>query len=254
MKQRIAQQFSLQAHRYDQNSAIQELLAQRMAGCFMEPMGKVIDVGSGTGHLATHCLSHGAQSIQMLDLSDAMLDIAKQRILDSKPYFSVQTWAGDAETYVPEQKFNWIISSAALQWFENPAKFIAHSKKWLRPQGVCALGSFGGKSWQELRQAYQQALGQKLDNATHDIDAHLLQKWMMDAGYHNVQTFSEIVVQQWNTPRELLRHLKYMGVTGVKTRPPLKRQELLDLEQALVQPDGTIKLTWELVWARGYNQ
>lgn len=253
MKHRIAQQFSHQAQRYDQNSAIQELLAARLATGFSD-MGAVLDVGSGTGHLAAQCLLRQARSLQLVDLSAAMLEIATRRVLETNPYFPVQTWVGDAEAYVPEQKFNWIVSSAALQWFAQPAEFLTRCRQWLHPQGTCAVASFGGKSWRELREAYQQALGQKLDNGTREIDAHLLQKWMMDAKYHNVQVYSEIVVQQWNTPRELLRHLKYMGVTGVKSRPPLKRQELLDLEQALVQPDGTVKLTWELVWGRGVKE
>lgn len=251
MKHRIAHQFGLQAKRYNQVSEIQEALADRVAALCPEFLGSVLDVGAGTGHLALRMAQRNAQNLHLLDLSSAMLEQARAHLMQQYPHLPVLSHVTDAEAYTPTDKFQTLVSSAALQWFHNPQDFIKRAYHWQSPNGILAIGSFGALSFQEIAQAYQRVIGQELITGTQAINAQDLKIWFENAGYMDIQVHSEILVQTWESPRQLLRHLKSMGVTGVHNRPMLKRSQLQALESALVQANGQVQLTWELTWGCG---
>ncbi len=94
-----------------------------------------IDVGCGTGELTSqmHKRMHVKQTLG-IDSSHAMLEKAQAWAADGLKFTS-----GDAETYSPAQKFDLVVSNAALQWIDNHKTLFLRLLNWLEPRGQLAV-------------------------------------------------------------------------------------------------------------------
>lgn len=116
---------------------------------------------------------------------------------------------GDAERVPFPGNLDLLISSSTIQWMTDLRSFLAKCASSLAPDGVLALGTFGPENLREVRAI----TGEGLDY----YDSGALRKLLPD-GMRVVACEQEIVTETFNSPFDVLRHLKLTGVNGLSGR------------------------------------
>jgi 2-polyprenyl-3-methyl-5-hydroxy-6-metoxy-1,4-benzoquinol methylase len=104
---------------------------------------KIIDIGGGDSMLVDHLLELGYQHITVLDISEAALDRAKQRLgtsADSVIWITV-----DATNFKPVEKYDFWHDRAAFHFLTEEQEIEAYLdtvQKHLNPAGILVLGTF----------------------------------------------------------------------------------------------------------------
>lgn len=92
----------------------------------------VLDLGSGYGWHCIYAVEQGASSVVGVELSEKMLEIAKEKSNSRK----IQYIKGDLETVeFPDESFNIILSSLVFHYIEDYDALIRRLYKMLKPNG-----------------------------------------------------------------------------------------------------------------------
>ncbi|WP_166657912.1 class I SAM-dependent methyltransferase [Actinokineospora alba] len=108
-------------------------------GTYLKPGGSVLDVGCGEGVLQERYLPHGYSNYVGVDISAVAVEKLKDRE-DERTAF-VQ---GDAESTVPEGKFDVIVFNESLYYFEDPLAVMTRYAEVLAPDGIFLVSMFQG--------------------------------------------------------------------------------------------------------------
>jgi ubiquinone/menaquinone biosynthesis C-methylase UbiE len=106
--------------------------------------GKVLDVGTGTGLLAIG-LAKGIPGVEVigLDLSDVVLEIARDNVQKSEGLLRVSFEKGDAEDMPFEDgTFDLVTSSNTLHLIKSPTKMFNEIHRVLKPKGRFFISDF----------------------------------------------------------------------------------------------------------------
>lgn len=106
--------------------------------------GKVLDIGTGTGLLAIEIVKvYPNVEVIGLDLSDVVLEVARENVEKSEARLRVSFEKGDAEDIPFEDNtFNLIISSNTLHLIKNPIKMFNEIQRVLKPDGKFIISDF----------------------------------------------------------------------------------------------------------------
>lgn len=102
-----------------------------------QPGERILDIGCGTGHLASEIAERGAHVVG-IDSSPAMIEAARQAYPDLT--FQVE----DAQSFSFAEPFDAIFSNATLHWINEPEKAVKCIAAALKPGGRL-VAEFGGK-------------------------------------------------------------------------------------------------------------
>jgi SAM-dependent methyltransferase len=104
---------------------------------------KIMDVGGGDSFLVDHLLDLGYRDITVLDISEAALDRAKQRL---GPRAATVKWiVADAATFKPTEQYDFWHDRAAFHFLTQEQEienYLATVQKSIRPKGVLVIGTF----------------------------------------------------------------------------------------------------------------
>jgi ubiquinone/menaquinone biosynthesis C-methylase UbiE len=107
---------------------------------------KIIDIGGGDSFLVDHLLDLGYQDITVLDLSEAALDRAKQRLGDRST--KVKWIVADAATFKPKEKYDFWHDRAAFHFLTNEKEiknYINTVQQGITSAGILVIGTFSEK-------------------------------------------------------------------------------------------------------------
>lgn len=107
------------------------------------PTDAIIDVGGGASRLVDHLLDHGFGKIAVLDLSEAALTAARNRLGDRGG--SVRWIVADVTTWQPAEPYDVWHDRAALHFLTDPADQAAYAARLrtaLRIGGHAIIGTF----------------------------------------------------------------------------------------------------------------
>ena len=130
---------------------------------------KIIDIGGGDSFFVDNLLDLGYQDISVLDISEAALDRAKQRLGERA---SLVKWiVADASTFQPEEKYDFWHDRAAFHFLTEEkeiANYIETIKKSIRPSGILVIGTFSEQGPQkcsgiEIRQYSETSMTERLN-------------------------------------------------------------------------------------------
>ncbi len=104
---------------------------------------KIIDIGGGDSYLVDNLLDLGYQDITVLDISEAALDKAKQRLGNNAS--KVKWIVADAATFKPTEKYDFWHDRAAFHFLTQETEitnYVDTVQKSINPNGVLVIGTF----------------------------------------------------------------------------------------------------------------
>lgn len=108
-----------------------------------EPRTAIVDIGGGASHLVDALIERGFTNLTVLDLSEAALAAAKERLGDKAS--RVQWVAADVTKWYPSQVFDIWHDRAAFHFLTaeaDQAAYVERLKKALKPGGHVIIGTF----------------------------------------------------------------------------------------------------------------
>jgi len=103
----------------------------------LRPGGSVLDVGSGEGLLRDHLLPYGYARYHGIDLSEAAIAQAAPRAGESATFA-----AADAETYVPQDRFDAVVFNECVYYFNDPVGSVRRYEPYLTDGGCFVVSTF----------------------------------------------------------------------------------------------------------------
>lgn len=159
-------------------------------------LGRLLDVGTGTGRIAELLAPHAAHVVAF-DKSPDMLRIARAR-LQHLPAESVELAQGDfAQLPFPARSFDTVLFHQVLHYAQAPEAVLAGAARVTAPGGQIAIVDFAAHDREDLRQTHAHA---RLGFSDAQIEAML-----RDSGFLPQQTRAlaghELVVKLWTATR-----------------------------------------------------
>lgn len=171
----------------------------------------MVEFGCGTG-IYTRLLIQSLHPDRWLlnDLCPEMEGSLQDVLTPHSASPSIRFIPGDAELLPLPTDLRLITSCSTLQWFTHPKAFFSRCHKALQHGGVLAFTTFGGQNLAEIR------------NLTgHGLDYPPLTQltdMLIQTGFTPIHTMEEVHQLTFDTPTDVLRHLKQTGVTGTEKR------------------------------------
>jgi 2-polyprenyl-3-methyl-5-hydroxy-6-metoxy-1,4-benzoquinol methylase len=131
---------------------------------------KIIDIGGGDSFLADSLLEKGYTDITILDISEAALERAKQRLGNKAD--QIKWVVGDVASFAPSEKYDLWHDRAAFHFLTNQNdvnSYVVTAKYALNDRGIIVIGTFsenGPKkcSGIEIKQYSEEGLSKIFEN------------------------------------------------------------------------------------------
>ncbi|GAA4043706.1 ArsR/SmtB family transcription factor [Parerythrobacter jejuensis] len=119
-----------------------------------EPLGHLLDIGTGTGRMA-ELFAEGADHIVALDKNLEMLRVARAK-LQHLPAERIELVQGDfAALPFGDGRFDTVLLHQVLHFALDPARAVAEAARVLKPGGRIAIVDFAAHTHEELRDRFQ---------------------------------------------------------------------------------------------------
>jgi malonyl-CoA O-methyltransferase len=212
------------ADRYDDHAVAQRHaateLARRIAALPLRPSPRVLEIGCGTGLLASLAAPgvSGAEWL-MTDLSSEMVDRCRARFRDT-PGMRFAVLDGERATRgASERGYDLLCSNFAVQWFQDPEASLARLFDLVAPGGHLLVATLGAGTFHEWRAAHD-ACG-VAPGTLRFVEAERLASTLFDGVPGAVQ--SNIYVERHGSAAAFLRSLKAIGAeTPAAGHAPLR--------------------------------
>lgn len=242
-KSLIRRRFSKAVPTYIQKANVQLEVAHRMSqlvktyipSCERQ---RVVEIGCGTGAFTRAYLSD--ESPKTLLLNDLCPEVKSS--LDDLMSGQVIFCPGDAERMEFPVNQDLFVSCSAIQWFDSPEDFFVKCFHRLRDGGCWAFTTFGPRNLEEVAQLTSVSLPYR---SQHQLIGELSSR------YQILYSDEEIRRLVFESPMEVLKHLKETGVTGIGghawTRNRLA-EFCSDYERRFSLPEGGVSLTYHPIY------
>ena len=225
-------------HTYQEHALAQKLICRKLAGMLRDSKElqyqSVLEIGCGTGNL-TRWLKEMC-IIRQWTLNDLCPDCKKM----VSSLLSGEKWqfrAGDASRMDFEGSFDLIASASVFQWIADLGSFICKLHGLLNAGGVLLFNSFLPSNLYEIVELTGKGLSYPGGNAVRN----------MLSKYFRVEDFqSEDIVLTFNSPKEVLEHMKQTGVnaTGGELWTPGKLKRFCKAYEERFSENGKVSLTY----------
>jgi 2-polyprenyl-3-methyl-5-hydroxy-6-metoxy-1,4-benzoquinol methylase len=129
---------------------------------------KIIDIGGGDSLLVDHLLERGYKDITVLDISEAAIGRAKQRLGDKAG--AVKWIVADAAKFQAAEKYDFWHDRAAFHFLTEEQEISAYldtAQASIQPEGVLVIGTFSEQgprkcSGIEIRQYSENSMTERL--------------------------------------------------------------------------------------------
>ncbi|MEW8256850.1 MAG: class I SAM-dependent methyltransferase, partial [Candidatus Thiodiazotropha taylori] len=147
-------------------------------------LGEVVEFGCGTGYF-TAVIAERSTSVLATDLSDNLLEAAKDRLLDH-PEVTVQN-EDCLETSLVSESCNSVFMANLIHVLETPAKALEESSRILRSGGRIVIVTFTGYGmslWQKIYMGVRFAkTWGKPPSSTHSFSPEDVESMLQQAGF-----------------------------------------------------------------------
>lgn len=205
-RERIQHRFTRALTSYDSQADAQHRISRKLASLLPGPVGgdygRILEIGCGTGGFTRSLIRQcKAEEWVLNDLCEGCREKVSKLFQDCLPRFIM----GDAEAIPFPGKFDLIASASAFQWMKEPEKFLGKLARLLEPHGTLLFSTFAPGNLSEIKEL----TGKGLFYPT----AVELAGWL-SAGFDLRHCEEEIIRLTFNSPLDVLKHLKATGVTA----------------------------------------
>lgn len=134
-KGEVAEYFNSLADDWDAHGVNAEAIERVLDNARVKAAMSVLDVGCGTGAVIPFYLARGARPITAVDISERMIEKAREKFGTS----GVRFICADAQTLALTERFERIVVYNALPHFQDPAALIERLAGMLEPGGVLTV-------------------------------------------------------------------------------------------------------------------
>jgi malonyl-CoA O-methyltransferase len=201
-KSLVKKRFQKSFKTYNENAIIQKKMSKKLINLLdRKSFNSILEIGSATGVL-TEQIKKNLQ-FEKFTCNDIVAESKTyiDKILPQNIFLE-----GDIEEIEFNQKYDLIISNACLQWCNNLKITVDKLMKNLENNGILAISIFGNSNLKEINNIFE------LDNKNKSIDE--LKKLFEE--YKIIFIEEEYLKIYFDSPIEILKHLKYTGVNAVK--------------------------------------
>ncbi|MEA2012028.1 MAG: malonyl-ACP O-methyltransferase BioC [Verrucomicrobiota bacterium] len=244
-KKLVAHRFRKSLESYKKNAPIQsqmvKILLENVSKMFEENAFKnVLEIGIGAGTLTEQLIkSFKIDNFFTNDLVSESANIAKDI---TKDFACNQIFLeGDIEQIDIPSELDLIISNATFQWLTNLTSLIEKLKRHLNSGGIIAFTTFGKKNLKEVAE---------ITNASLEYLSTTTLKTILIDSFPRVSVFEKTEELFFDTPLDVLRHLKKTGVTGIQSSVWTK-EKLRNFEnqyESLFKTEKGLKLTYNPIF------
>ncbi len=207
----LKNRFSRSIHTYNKNAYVQDVMAGKLVQFLVKidstKKTKVLDLGCGTGLVSKYLLNNF--KVEKLIANDISEDFSlcinklKEENLNTKINF----FQADLEdTFMFEKGNDLIISGSALQWVNDIEKLFLGLKKIMKKDAVFAFSTFGKNNLQEITKITGNGLEYKTLIEINSIASKY---------FEPLFSSEEIITMTFDTPIDVLKHLRLTGVNAV---------------------------------------
>jgi malonyl-CoA O-methyltransferase len=234
----------------------------------------ILDAGCGDGaDLPVLRQRFGTARLLGIDASVAMLEAARasQNAAQSSMNRLLQRWlpkttagagigaelacANFAQLPLAANSADLIWSNLALHWHPHPHQVFTEWRRVLRIDGLLMFSCFGPDTFRELRAAWSSA-----DQAPHTlpfVDMHDFGDMLVDAGFATPVMDMETITVTYADPARLLQDVRAWGGNPLATRGRgltgrAAYRRMLNALESGRRPDGTLPLTFEIVYGHAF--
>ncbi len=194
------------------------------------------ELGAGTGHLTQQlCNQFEITQFTVNDLSPEAKATAQQAGADFL--------CGDARSISWPQNLDLIASASMIQWMSDPAAFLQQAASALATDGWLAISGFGPAQYRELHRVGSTAMAPGLMHPTQMAEAVKDRLDIIAIG-QSINTLS------FETPRDVLKHLRKTGVNGraQSTWTKSRLAAFSDVYKSLFADENGVSLTYNPTW------
>ncbi len=200
-----AQLFSKAAQTYEQYAKPQKCFADILASGLKGHLAgkRVLEIGCGTGYFSELLLKEHPSELVLCDISDGMLEMCRKRF---KNHPEVKFIKADAECDDLGERYDFIVSNLAFQWFSSMEDGLINLRRHLTLGGVLCFSTFLKGNLREISELSGIGISYPSYMEMIDIVEKVFFCVRLDPGrcvchYRDVQT--------------MLKELKATGVTSV---------------------------------------
>lgn len=236
-KSLIRDRFEAQLDRYERMALVQQQICEELASslfrsCESSPV-RALEVGIGTGFLTRRLTKRYSDAEWFLnDIAQGTQPFVDKFVGSLSSHY---LW-GDAEAIDLPTQLDLIATASTIQWFDDLDKFVAKCAGATREGGYLAITTFGRHNFEQIKQLTGEGLTYFPIEHLTDILEH--------NGYSVVESIEYIKDMEFDSPTEVLKHIKATGVNGLK-RTSWTKRSLQQFEQGYLSlcPDH-ITLTY----------
>ncbi len=206
----IARRFEQAKETYQSHATVQFQMAEQLvamaANYLPKHLEKVFELGCGTGFLTEAMLNHFA--INTYCANDLVSDVKSTigSIVEKYQSCEFSFLEGDMEKILFPEKLSMICSGAAIQWIKDLPVFFKKAYEALSTKGFLVVSTFGPNNYSQIKKLT--GCGIEYTDA--------MELMQMASDYFKVVDFKEWHQPLYfDTPLEVLKHMRLTGVNGV---------------------------------------
>ena len=215
-KSLVKKRFKKSLKTYDENAIVQKKMAKELISLLpKKEYNKIFEIGCATGILTKEI--EDKLIFSELYLND-IVEESKKYVQEI--YKECNFIAGDIENIDLNKKYNLIISNACLQWCSNIEDTLSKLINALDDGGILAISIFGEDNLKEIKSIF---------NIGNEISSISSMENFLNTQKIIIKKEDKIKID-FETPMEVLKHLKYTGTNAIK-EIKLTKTKLKDFEQ-----------------------
>ncbi len=232
-KDKVARCFLQGQHTYDEHATVQKKVSQKLVGLLngfpQIDYNRVFEIGCCTGTMTEELLHfHEIKKLFLNDLVPDFFPIVQKKLF-AKKETTIEPIFGDIEKLQFPLDLDLVISSSTFQWLTDLERFFANVANALNQNGYLVFSIFGPGTLIEFKKLT--GIGLEYTSL-----GRMLEIMENEFVIEYADTLKDILY--FETPRDVLRHLKATGVGGVSEHR-WSTQGILEFEANYFQEYGS---------------
>ncbi|MFI3330586.1 MAG: malonyl-ACP O-methyltransferase BioC [Rikenellaceae bacterium] len=212
-KSLIEKRFASHLDKYNTLASVQKEICQKISELITQhidakDINSALEIGIGTGFLSAHLLKTFAHSKWTLNDLTKKAQEYTDKLIDNQIVNYI--W-GDGEKIEFPGNLDLIASASTVQWFDNLEAFIKKCSRASNKNAYLVLSTFGLDNFKQIKQT----TGQGLDYFT----LEQITKMLKSNNYEIITSTQYTENLRFNSPLEVLHHIKSTGVNSIKNSP-----------------------------------